>query len=520
MSSRSAYSVVEYFGEDEDGGHECGYCKGHKSSLSHGMWGHALSNQDYQDLIDRGWRRSGKYLYKPIMDRTCCPQYTIRCDVAEFAMSRSHKRVLKRFRNYVINGRKEQEEEGDKRQEHKNSQENVQEEASASEATLADARMNKGEGKVKLKGSVKAKTVATGKDSIAPGSSVAEKADNESKDKAKKSKFDSETTDSSPGKSSSNVRPGSGADPNKPKARKAKDIRRERAMRKRQEKGGRESPIAQQKKNAEKTLSDYLDEPFPPNSAHRFEVRTVWAQTGAETEFGKTFPETLKVYQKYQTSVHGDRLSKVTAKQFTRFLCDSSLAQEGRETPATCPEAKMMGGFQQQYLIDGRIFCVGVVDILPHCLSSVYLFYDPEFAFLSPGTLSSLFEVHFARRAALPYYYMGFYIHDCPKMRYKAQLKGSYLLCPETYEWVNMEECRPLLDASKYSRLNRKSGDNRDEEDLESTMILYNRTAMPYRIYKTVREPESSEEEDDAQVREYSRLVGLGPSGRMLLFRA
>lgn len=38
-----------------------------------------LRPQDYQAMIDRGWRRSGDYCYKPDMRRTCCPQYTIRC---------------------------------------------------------------------------------------------------------------------------------------------------------------------------------------------------------------------------------------------------------------------------------------------------------------------------------------------------------------------------------------------------------------------------------------------------------
>lgn len=42
------------------------------------MWAERLTCEDYQNLIDRGWRRSGKYVYKPKMDETCCPQYTIR----------------------------------------------------------------------------------------------------------------------------------------------------------------------------------------------------------------------------------------------------------------------------------------------------------------------------------------------------------------------------------------------------------------------------------------------------------
>ena len=49
--------------------------------------------------------------------------------------------------------------------------------------------------------------------------------------------------------------------------------------------------------------------------------------------------------------------------------------------------------FHQQYLIDGKVVAVGVIDILPRCVSSVYLYYDPAFHFLSLGTLTSLLEV-------------------------------------------------------------------------------------------------------------------------------
>ncbi len=45
------HSIVEFFGADS--GHSCGYCKGENGSISHGMWGHVVLNQDYQDLIDR-----------------------------------------------------------------------------------------------------------------------------------------------------------------------------------------------------------------------------------------------------------------------------------------------------------------------------------------------------------------------------------------------------------------------------------------------------------------------------------
>jgi len=38
----------------------------------------SLSPEHYQELIDRGWRRSGSLLYLPDASRSCCVHYTIR----------------------------------------------------------------------------------------------------------------------------------------------------------------------------------------------------------------------------------------------------------------------------------------------------------------------------------------------------------------------------------------------------------------------------------------------------------
>jgi len=48
------------------------------------------------------------------------------------------------------------------------------------------------------------------------------------------------------------------------------------------------------------------------------------------------------------------------------------------------------GSFHQQYILDGKIICVGVIDILPSLVSSKYLYYDPDYSFLSIGTYSAL----------------------------------------------------------------------------------------------------------------------------------
>lgn len=54
------------------------------------------------------------------------------------------------------------------------------------------------------------------------------------------------------------------------------------------------------------------------------------------------------------------------------------------------------GSFHQQYWLDDKLIAVGVIDILPGSVSSVYFFYDPDYNFLSLGTYGSLRWVLFA----------------------------------------------------------------------------------------------------------------------------
>ncbi|XP_042464305.1 arginyl-tRNA--protein transferase 2-like [Zingiber officinale] len=51
--------------------------------------------------LDHGWRRSGCFLYKPEMDRTCCPSYTIRLKANTFYPSKDQDRVCKRMQRFL-----------------------------------------------------------------------------------------------------------------------------------------------------------------------------------------------------------------------------------------------------------------------------------------------------------------------------------------------------------------------------------------------------------------------------------
>lgn len=183
-----------------------------------------------------------------------------------------------------------------------------------------------------------------------------------------------------------------------------------------------------------------------------------------------------------------------------------------------------LGSFHQQYWLDDKLIAVAVIDILPHCLSSVYFFYDPDYGFLSLGTYSSLRELAFveALQKDLPdlrYYYMGFYIHSCAKMRYKARLAGSYLLCPEAYTWHRIDE-RLLgkLDKSKYSRFN-EDGTVREknevgQEDLKRILMYNNGQPIPLEQY--LRKCKDSTV--FVRAHEYAKLVGKVCARRIVLY--
>lgn len=144
------------------------------------------------------------------------------------------------------------------------------------------------------------------------------------------------------------------------------------------------------------------------------------------------------LYRKYQLRVHNDTPEHVTESSYKRFLVDTPLVYVPPNGDGSVPPCGF-GSFHQQYVVDGKLIAVGIIDILPKCLSSKYLFWDPDYAFLSLGKYSALEEIKCVQAnqvhcPMLQYYYLGYYIHSCSKMRYKAAYRPSELLCPLRYE--------------------------------------------------------------------------------------
>lgn len=543
----TSLSIVEYFGKNGKG--SCGYCKGKKTSFSHGMWGHVLTPQDYQDLIDRGWRRSGKYVYKPVMHETCCPQYTIRCSAPDFRPTKSHKKTLKKFRNFVLNdagsGRKLS---------HKIAQlpphkrdplyssddddtttedDSVDDDDAAADDFEAE-NADQAEKKIKFDTSKAENQPPTASSVVAPIPQ-----DHGATSRAASSMPPPPPADQTPPREKRPPKPGLGPDPTKPKPRKAKDIRKERALMKAAG-GGADKAEKPNRKAAAAPPLEQLTEFFlrGDQGKHKFEVRMVRA-TQEDPEFRKTVDESFEVYRKYQVMIHKDKPNECSMSQFQRFLCSSPIL-EGEPIVANAAAANFpagffptgYGGYHQQYVLDGKIICVGVLDILPRCVSSVYLYYDPDYSFLSLGTVSALMEITYVRSLQshwsdkLTQYYMGFYIHSCPKMRYKAQYSPSQLLCPQTFAWIDVKDCISLLDKTKYARLNRTDSSpdqlsaTPSKERLGRVSVLYRHRPTRYAAYNRAFAAAAVLTDEDREIAEYYNLVGDKVSQCMLLYRA
>jgi len=67
----------------------------------------------------------------------------------------------------------------------------------------------------------------------------------------------------------------------------------------------------------------------------------------------------------------------------------------------------------------GALLGVAVTDRVPHGLSAVYTFFDPDQAARGLGTLGILQQIEWARREGLPHLYLGYWIDGHGKMDYK-----------------------------------------------------------------------------------------------------
>ena len=113
--------------------------------------------------------------------------------------------------------------------------------------------------------------------------------------------------------------------------------------------------------------------------------------------------EHYALYRRYQEVRHpGGEMSRSSAAELEDFLVTDWCRSEFIE-----------------FRLQGKLVGVAVTDTLPDALSSVYTFFDPDLARRALGVFSVLSQIGLAVERRLEWLYLGYWIRDSRKMRYK-----------------------------------------------------------------------------------------------------
>ncbi len=85
-------------------------------------------------------------------------------------------------------------------------------------------------------------------------------------------------------------------------------------------------------------------------------------------------------------------------------------------------------GKEVLYIRDDKLIGVDLIDILDDGISSIYFFYDPDYANLSLGTYSLLYQIKLANILNLPWIYLGYWVDGCKAFAYKTNFKPQEVL--------------------------------------------------------------------------------------------
>ena len=155
--------------------------------------------------------------------------------------------------------------------------------------------------------------------------------------------------------------------------------------------------------------------------------------------------EAYDLYNKYNIGRHAKSL--VMEKEYCEHVVDSPILNESFS-------GVEYGSFHQLYRLDGKLVAVGLIDIVPKGIVSLYMWYslDKEVSKYSLGVYSALKEIEMVRELSkknpeMKYYYIQGWAEGNSKLAYKAKYTPE-----EFYSACVIPEWVPSLKAVKEAK--------------------------------------------------------------------
>ena len=489
---------------DEDGS-ECGYCKSKNSSYSFGTVIDSYPVELYEKMMLDGWRRCGNYVYIPNQEKSCCKLYTCRLNVEEFKINKEQIKVMKRFKKYLSGEYEENLEKNKKKEGEKPKIEEKDEICEKIEKILNEyikqekyldiiikyfKTIDKNNFREKMKelhvrkNTNKKMNFDYSIDFIFVVRKIIES--EAEKNKIQFNEYENLQLDlanhfkqfyNSPNEILE-LFPKTGhiniTDTTKVKEKKINIEKKEEKENKieikdknkepKQKKNKKEKPKEIKEKYSFDYFPEIVNEPeiyLPLKHVYTLEL----------TDKIQMNNERFEVYKKYQKNIHKDPDSKLNEQRYNQSWGYNNLKDNiGIKLPQDLalktkhPELypKKYGCYNLIHRIDGKIVAVGIIDILPTTLSSVYLYYDTDYKFLDLGVLTAILEIEYARSFHnlidnnFKYYTMGFYSENVQKLRYKGFYEPTQLLDRFTMNYVYLKDIQSILKENKLIQLSKE----------------------------------------------------------------
>ncbi len=154
---------------------------------------------------------------------------------------------------------------------------------------------------------------------------------------------------------------------------------------------------------------------FQPTRSMRRSLKRNADLIGKETEAIPT-AEQFSLFRKYIDARHFDGgMAGMSILDYSMMIQDSHVDTTMIEYRIRGPETMITGEGT------GEPVAYALTDNLRNGLSMVYSFFDPAEDHRGIGSYIILDHINRARKAGLPYVYLGYWVEDSPKMAYKAR---------------------------------------------------------------------------------------------------